>query len=149
MDEPWVQGVVGKNGVGLSDVAPDFLDVGTLTGVGGFFSLVPYGNCFDDSSTEHEFSPQLHQAFIKPGKKGRAEANFWFHGETFEGDVRVLYVLKLFGDPDSAAGFPPADKVTLNMTSWELKVENEGKTIKAISCQREGDDDVTIKVTPL
>ena len=157
---PWVQGVVGKNGIGLNDASGD--DVGTLTGVGGFFP-VDYAPCFDfdneDLPPPHEISSELHQAYIRPGKKGRAEAHLWFHGETRlpldETDenkrVRVLYVLKLFGDDGSAAGFPPAENtaLTLKMTSWELKVENEGKTIKGMSCLGEGTDLVDIKVTAL
>ncbi len=168
-EDPWVQGVLGKNGIGLKDVAPDDLAVGTLTGVGGFFLDEKYAPCFDFDDTGHDFSPELHQAYIKPGKKGRAEAKFWFHGETYkpldgefcdgESDgesscgpastqVRVLYVLTLFGEFDPIKVWPGPQ--TLEMDAWELKVENEGKTIKEISCQSEGDKVVvTIKVTAL
>ena len=164
-DVPWVQGVLGKNGIGLNDVAPDFLYVGTLKGLSMFtgesYLCFPgdYGNPSPPPhTTERLFD--LHQAIIKSGKKGRAEAHLWFHGETRlpvdetggNERVRVLYVLKLFGIDGSAAGFPPLpddDPLNLDMTSWELKVENDGKTIKAISCQAEGGDNVTIEVTAL
>ncbi len=63
--------------------------------------------------------------------------------------MRVLYVLKLFGEEGSAGECPPENIATLYMTSWELKVENEGKTIKGISCLGEGTDLVNITVTPV
>lgn len=154
---PWAE-FGGKNGIGLNDASG--ADVGTLTGVGGFFSSgsdPDYQACFNDSGTvggeeTHDFSPQLHQAIIKSGKKGRAEAYFWFHGETHsplvDGDsinVRVLYLLTLIGKFDELAETWPSAQ-TLTMTSWELKVENEGKTIKGMSCQGAGPTDVTIEV---
>lgn len=85
---------------------------------------------------DHGFSPELHQAIINSGKKGRAEASFWFHGATTNGTVRLIYVLKLFGKFEDGKDWPGAQ--TLKMTTWELKVENEGKTIKEMSCQSDG-----------
>ena len=132
---PWLQGVGGKNSIGLNDASPAGLDVGTLTGVAALTDEDT--TCFPtDFLSPHTASFQLHQAFIKSGKKGRAEASFWFHGKTFLDDVRVLYLLKLFGEFESGKEWPGAQ--TLTMTDWELKVENEGKAIKMISCQGEG-----------
>ena len=93
----------------------------------------------------HDSAYELHQAIIKSGKKGRAEASFWFHGATTNGMVRVLYLLKLFGTFDNPEDWPSAQKLT--MTDWELTVENEGKKIKGESCSGDGDaKDLTITV---
>jgi len=146
---PWLQGFGGKNSIGLNDASG--LDVGSLAGVGMLIpnddSTVLHPLCFpgDYMPPPHDSPYELHQTLIKPGKKGRAEANFWFHGKTFLRDERVLYVLKLFGEFANGGDWPGAQ--TLDMTTWELKVENEGKTIKEISCQGDGSGVVTIEVT--
>lgn len=152
-DDLWVQGFGGKNAIGLNDASG--LDVGTLTGVGSLGLDILSPLCFPadfmpppdpgEESVHTSFS-DLHQALIKPGKQGRAEASFWFHGFTNDGYmVRVLYVLKLFGKFESNKEWPGAQ--TLEMTSWELKVENEGKTIKDKSCSGKGDGKVDITIT--
>ncbi len=88
----------------------------------------------------------LHQATISQGKGGRAQAAFWFDGLTKDGNTSVLYVLKLFGADGSGAALP--GEAELFMTTWELKVENESKTIKDMSCLGDGTDPVvTITVT--
>ena len=146
-DNPWLQGFGGKKSIGLNDASPTGLDVGTLTGVGMFTGLD--ARCFPGDfmppDPVHGSPDELHQAIVKSGKKGRAEASFWFHGATKNGMVRVLYVLTLFGVFDGDVEFP--GEATLLMSTWELKVENEGKEIKSISCQGAGDDSVTIDVT--
>ena len=146
--DPWLQGFGGKNSIGLNDASG--LDVGTLTGVGSFtgLGLGPNEFCFPgDIVDPHASLFPLHQAFIKPGKKGRAEASFWFHGTTKDGMVRVLYLLKLIGAFESPEVWPSAQKLT--MTDWELKVENEGKAIKSISCIGElpEEDEVSVTIT--
>ena len=93
---------------------------------------------------DHGLSPELHQSIINSGKKGRAEASFWFHGATKDGLVRLIYVLKLFGEFEMNKVWPGAQ--TLEMDTWELKVENEGKTVKDISCQGAGTNSVTITI---
>ncbi len=89
----------------------------------------------------------LHQATISQGKGGRAQAAFWFDGLTKDGNTSVLYALALFGADGSGADLP--GEATLDMKTWELKVENEVKTIKDNSCRGAGDTDVTINVTAL
>ena len=58
--------------------------------------------------------------------------------------MRLIYVLKLFGKFEDGMDWPGAQ--TLTMDTWELKVENEGKTIKDMSCQGDGSGVVTITV---
>lgn len=144
---PWLESFGGRNSIGLNDAAPAGFDVGTLTGVGSFTGQP--GDCFpSDFVDPHSSAFQLHQAIIKSGKKGRAEASFWFHGATDNGLVRVLYVLKLFGTFASPMDWPSTQVLT--MTDWELKVENESKAIKSISCigeLEEEDDPVSVAIT--
>jgi len=55
--------------------------------------------------------------------------------------VQVLYVLNVFGNflPGSD-DLPPSDDETtsMEMTHWEIRVENEGHVITNISCIDEG-----------
>lgn len=143
-DNPWLESFGGKNAIGLNDAAPAGFDIGTLTGLGSFTGQP--GACFpSDFVDPHSSAFQLHQAIIKSGKKGRAEASFWFHGATDDGSVRVLYVLKLFGDFVGDVEFP--GNAILSMSDWELKVENEGRKIKNMSCAGQGTNkNVTITV---
>ena len=132
LDNPWLESFGGKNAIGLNDATAG-LDVGMLMGLAAFTGEDP--DCFpEDTGTDHTSTSlfPLHQAIVKQGRKGRAEASFWFHGATTEGD-EVLYVLNLFGHfADENAEFPGTAE--LLMDDWELKVENEGKAIKSISC---------------
>jgi hypothetical protein len=152
---------VGLNDAGVHDGVGMFLVSTDLP----FFASEFYGD--DDNSgalcfpgEEHgdfvyEEDYLLHQAQIKEGKKGRAEATFWFHGLTAEvtNPTRVLYALTLYGDFDETKPWPPVDDehVILMKKGWKMIVENEGKAIKDVSCidKIEGDDviDVTITVT--
>ena len=67
--------------------------------------------------------------------------------------IRFFYVLKVFGTFDEDAGgnwdWPPTATTTLTMTSWEMRVENQGSAIKNISCigGRNFDDPMVIAVT--
>lgn len=146
LDDPWLQGFGGKNSIGLNDATAG-LDVGMLMGLdvltGEDESCFP-PDTGDDHASASDFP--LHQAIVKRGKQGSVEASFWFHGATDDGSVEVLYVLKLFGDIDGNVEFPGT--ADLSMDEWELKVENEGRKIKKMSCESQGTDiDVTITVT--
>ncbi|MEE8464587.1 MAG: hypothetical protein V3S53_07365 [Gammaproteobacteria bacterium] len=151
IDNPWLENFGGKNSIGLNDAAPAGLDVGMLMGLADFTGEDEDSGCFPaDTGTDHASTSlfPLHQAIVKQGRNGRAEASFWFHGATTEGD-EVLYVLKLFGHFDGENVEFPGDAVLL-MDEWELKVENEGRKIKNMSCESQGmGKDVTISVFEL
>ncbi len=143
LNNPWLESVGGKNAIGLND-ATAFLDVGVLMGLAGFTGEV--SDCFPGDQGMHASADPLHQAIVKKGKRGTAEANFWFHGATDDGSVDVLYVLKLFGEfVGMDVEFPGT--ADLLMDEWELKVENEGRKIKMLSCENQGMGNVTITVT--
>ncbi len=92
----------------------------------------------------------LHAGGISQGKKGRAEAQFWFEANTFEGGQTLFYQLKLIGvfhEPwlPGSLGF-----THVLMDEWRLTATNEGADIKSISCIGEGTGiGVTITVTEL
>lgn len=90
-------------------------------------------NCFPVGDTF------LFSALLKKGKKSSAIAVFWFDGWTNNGSKDVLYRLELHGEFDESEDFPPAKANQLLLDVWSLKVENEGKTIRGISCIGEGD----------
>ena len=140
----WLLGSGGKKSIGLNDAtAGPGHDVGDLTDLSFFTdSSGPFLSdgdfCFSDPA-------ELHQATIKQGKGGRAQAAFWFDGKTNDGNTSVLYALALFGADGSGADLP--GEATLDMKTWELKVENESKTIKYMSCQSASEEDVLVPVT--
>ena len=135
----------GSKGVGLNDA-------GVHDGVGLFTDLSYFESWdFDGNNGDLCFLGAdylLHQAQIKQGKKGRAEAAFWFHGETTTG-IRVLYALTLYGDFDPNVAWPPVNvEHKIMMNRWKMIVENEGKAIKDDSCIGEGTGvEVNIVVT--
>ena len=142
----WIGGVGGKNGIGLND-AGEGGGVGELTALTFLTSstgpFVTDGlKCFGSSSR------LIHQAIIKRGRGGRAEASFWFDGKTNDGsDTDVLYALALFGKFHEFNVWPPVGEPHLIiMTDWKIIVENEGKEIKSISCIGESPDDIFISV---
>ena len=94
----------------------------------------------------------LYGGFINQGKKGTAQANFWFFAKTYDGippgsdPITVLYQLTYTGV--FASGWLPeiGSPAFLNMNEWRLHAENEGDDIKAISCIGEGTTNVMITV---
>ncbi|MCH9026506.1 MAG: hypothetical protein IIA05_05230 [Proteobacteria bacterium] len=144
---PWLQSFGGQNSIGLNDASG--LDVGSLTGLRSFTGQD--ADCFPEIlDGSHATTFPLHQAIVKQGKKGSAEASFWFHGATDDGSVPLVYVLKLFGDFDGENVEFPGTATLSMVDEWELKVENEGKKIKDLSCESQGTgNDVTITVTEL
>ena len=146
--EDWLQSFGGKNTIGLNHASAEVSDVGTLTGVSSLTGLNP--SCFpSDFMGPHGKPFQLHQASINR-KKGKAQAGFFFHGLTFEGNVRVLYDFLLIGEFESGE-WPPTDTAApptvLKMTSWELSVEKEGQAITSISCKGEGPTPTPVTIT--
>lgn len=143
----------GPKGVGLNDAGVNG-DVGELTHLNFFISsgqgaiCFPLGNWFPHEEGE---GYQLHQAQIKEGRGGRAEATFWFHGRTYENNIRVLYALALYGDfNEEDLEFPPVndgETIVMVMHDWKMIVENERKAIKSISCIGKGTNDVTVTIT--
>ncbi len=146
-DDNWVGGFAGKNSIGLNDAPPDELDVGGFTNL-NFFTLEssPFGPegaiCFGTSTT-------IHQAVVKRGKGGRAEATFWFDGRTRDNADPVGYSLHLFGmfNPD-IEWLPVNDTHDIVMMDWRTGVTNVGQNIKSRSCIGEGeeDDDFTVAI---
>ena len=117
------------------------LTLSFFTGPDSPFSEGRGENCFTNS--ELSLSPQ---ARIQQGRGGsRADGHFWFEGWTYDNlvnePVQVLYVLNVFGNflPGSD-DLPPSDDETtsMEMTHWEIRVENEGHVITNISCIDEG-----------
>ena len=141
----WLLGVGGKKSIGFNDASLGH-DVGDFTDL-SFFTISngPFGS---DGATCFKFPAELHQATIKQGKGGRAQAAFWFDGKTNDGNTSVLYALALYGLFDPATAWPPEGTPhVMIMTDWKIIVENEGKAIKSISCIGEGDDDITVQIT--
>ncbi len=135
--KPWFQDITGS------------LDL-------SYFRL-PYkdGGPFYDSRGEICFGVgdvDLFQAILSGKRRGSAEGNFWFVGNTEDGLTEVMYRLRLFGwlvdGPDDWPP-PPSGSKTMTMIDWKMVVENEGKDIKNISCLGDGTFDpgeVTIYV---
>jgi len=74
----------------------------------------------------------------KKGNAGAAKGMFWFVGKTGDGNTEVLYLLQVFGKLDYPDDWPPEKSNVMRMTEWSMKVENEGKQVKDISCLGEG-----------
>ena len=152
--EPWIEGTGGKS-INIEQAPPNHpqLDVGffddlsfftvpaeTDGGNGGPFSGDRGMKCFGSNPFEIPLNPGGH---IKKGRGGRAEGHFWFPGFTWdklEGEqVPVLYLLSVFGQFDPGDWLPASGNTTrMTMIDWELRVENEGDTVKNISCIGEG-----------
>jgi hypothetical protein len=89
------------------------------------------------------------RGFLREHKKGVANGMFWFRGftgEPLEADRKaVLYLLVVTGEfLGGSAGWPENEKI-MDMTNWELKVENEGKSVANRSC--EGSAGLALMVT--
>jgi len=88
------------------------------------------------------------RGFLREHKKGVANGMFWFSGFTVDAvgspdRKSVLYLLQVTGEfvKGSAAGWPENGNLNSNfmvMTNWELKVENEGKSVANRSCEDSG-----------
>ena len=86
---------------------------------------------------------------IRSGKKGTADAKFWFEAFTFDGsNTKLLYLLSFLGVFDNRdLWLPPAGTSTfLTMDEWRLTATNEGEGIQSISCIGEGMINVIIEV---
>ena len=134
----WVKGV-GRDTIDSSFPTND-----------GFRDLLSFFGNFDDSDpfTDEDavkcFPVPPYPIFvggIGPGKKGKAEAQFWFDAFTFdESGTTLLYQLRFLGDFDNRDLWLPSTGATsfLNMDEWRLTATNEGQEIKSISCIGEG-----------
>jgi hypothetical protein len=83
----------------------------------------------------------LHAVILNYKKSTGAQARFWFHGKTYQGDIPVVYVLTLNGVLDKT-NWPPAEGVPnlMEMNTWRMRLANEGSEIQEISCLEEGGD---------
>ena len=99
----------------------------------------------------------LGQGHVTKGRRGRAEAHFWFLGYTKDGpgpDLagaadRILYLLLLIGEPaiGSIVGdWLPTGNTTTKMTwdTWTLSVEGGGADIRDNSCVGSDDENFLV-----
>ena len=153
-DHNWRGNFGGKKNIGLNDASPSRM-VGEFTNLEFFTNTNgPFGGlgamCFPKAS----FPLTIHQAIIKRGKGGRAQAGFWFDGKTDDGTTAVLYALALFGQfnaDDTDIPWLPPDETThkILMMDWKMIVENERKEIRSMSCIGESDppEDITVWIS--
>jgi hypothetical protein len=89
----------------------------------------------------------LNSAGVLKRRKSDAHGKFWFRGSTHHISVadrkQVLYLLIVDGDfADGPEGWPENGGSLggnyMDMTDWELKVENEGTDIAGMSCEGSG-----------
>ena len=125
-------------------------DVGDLTSL-SFFTEADFpfpgmrgSSCFDDADGDPQTIP-LFGGFLKQGRRGRAEDWFWFSASTFDtlpdgSEPTPRYLLRMVGEFDQLADWPPAIEtpMTMTMTDWELKIEAPEDAVKSISCIGEG-----------
>ncbi len=153
--DPWLENSGGKS-ISMDHPIHTPRDTGLMTDLSFFTMPYPNGpfsgldgeNCF--GTLEIDFSTQdipLFGGQIKKGRGGRAEGSFYFFASTDNDDpadrIEVLYHIKVFGTFDqlNSTGWLPSGTTFLTMTDWEMHVENEGDTVKNISCIGEGDFD--------
>ena len=158
---PWSRSG-GKDSIGGPPHAPNGDSrSGTLSNLIGFFGSLlenplPFTAaqamvCFGEGTFGMPGTYDIRGGGLGTGKKGVAQAQFWFDAKTFvEGSDRVVtYQLRYLGVFSGADWLPAAGGLpsVLNMDEWRLTATNEGQDIKAISCIGEGLADVRIDVT--
>ena len=151
----WILGNKKLIGLNIGGLLPADIDrnVGQLTDLDFFRALGDFegANCFDDTAVV-PVDGYLAQGHVIKGKRGRAEAHFWFSGYTEfgpqSGDAeRILYKLLLIGENDRSTPeneafdpdvWPPTGTTTMTMDTWTLSIEGEGD-VRDISCVGSGD----------
>ena len=142
---PWSSGGGKKTISGRQHNAGVLTDLSFFTAlVNGPFTAIQGSACFG------AYPFQLFGGTIKPGKKGTAQASFWFEANTYTEPAQTLfYLLHYTGVFNEGEVWLPefGSPADLTMTHWKLSATNEGEDIKAISCIGEGTTNVFIEVT--
>jgi len=143
----WLGSFGGKSTIGLNSARganPGDLDLGVLASL--FTDKTFNGNdgieCFGADAANQI----LNGVNVKQGGAGNLNGKFFFDASTGNGSTPVIYLLEVFGD-EIDNDWPPTATSTLIMTSWELSVQNVGKSVKAVSCIGDGRFDMEIEVT--
>jgi hypothetical protein len=151
----WLAG--NKKSIGLNiggGPISDERNVGQLDNLDFFrTAAVSSGNvCFDKTETmgAGPVDGYLGQANLVKGRRGRAEAHFWFLGYTKNGPMagaaeKILYLLLLIGEKPTVTipfddDWPPKGDTSTTMTldTWELTTQGVGGDIRNNSCVQSG-----------
>lgn len=114
-------------------------------GLGGTAS-----QCFGDNFAAVE----LYSAGISKRRRSDAHGKFWFLGTTYpvpgKDTLTVLYLLVVDGDFNFGPEGWPENEALMQMSDWELKVENQGAEIADRSCEGSGTvpDFMIVSVVP-
>lgn len=149
-DRNWIAGNKKSIGLNIGGGTPsDMRNVGQLTDLRYFTELIrnpgPFGaegtNCFGGGVDGF-----LGQASLIKGRKGRAEAHFWFLAYPRVGPVpmtdRISYLLTLIGESPTVTNpivgdwFPTTGTTTMTMDTWELSTQGVADDV---SCSGSGD----------
>ena len=108
----------------------------------GLLDLTFFRNYFKENGNGLACFPsgdvQIHSVILNYKKSTGARALIWFHGNTYQDTVPVLYQLSLNGEHDKD-NWPPAEDTSnrMVMAKWNMGLANEGSDIQAISCLKE------------
>lgn len=143
----WLGSFGGKSTIGLNSARganPGDLDLGFLASL--FTDTTFNGNDGIECFGAEAANQILNGVNVKQGGAGNLNGKFFFDASTGNGSTPVIYLLEVFGD-EIDNDWPPTATSTLIMTSWELSVQNVGKSVKAVSCIGDGRFDMEIEVT--